>query len=188
MASPRKNAAAVELGRRGACPGAQGLRDEGREAGQKSCSGLAELRGESPHPARSAASSCRLDVRHGGTASARLRRAPGAIEASPERSTVVTLRQFPTPLKSKKARESLLPEAHPRSEDVRPRGVRRRNHRDVFLPSWVPDSGLSCFCAVSAYCVIRYQMLMVVVVAVTESTLPASLKDRKPLTLKIGSS
>ena len=117
----------------------------GTRSWPKSCSGLAELRGESPHPARSAASSCRLDVRHGGTASARLRRAPGAIEASPERSTVVTLRQFPTPLKSKKARESLLPEAHPRSEDVRPRGVRRRNHRDVFLPSWVPDSGLSCF-------------------------------------------
>ena len=146
-------------------------------AGWRSCAG-------NPHnPARSAASSCRLDVRHGGTASARLRRAPGAIEASPERSTVVTLRQFPTPLKSKKARESLLPEAHSRSEDVRPWGVRRRNHRDAFLPSWVPDSGLSCFCAVSAYCVIRYQMLMVVVVAFTESTLPASLKDRKPLTL-----
>ena len=136
-------------------------------AGWRSCAG-------NPHnPARSAASSCRLDVRHGGTASARLRRAPGAIEARPERSTVVTLRQFPTPLKSKKARESLLPEAHPRSEDVRPRGVRRRNRRGAPLPSRVPDSGLSCFHDVSAYCVIHSQMLMFVAVAFPESPLPA---------------
>jgi len=101
---PRKNAAAVELGRRGGrvrVPKGFATMDE---SWPKSCSGLAELRGESPHPARPAASSGRLDVRHGGTASARLRRAPGAIEASPERSNVVTLRQFPTPLKSKKER------------------------------------------------------------------------------------
>jgi hypothetical protein len=76
---------------------------------------------------------------------------------------------------------------HPSEEDTRQWGVRRRNRRGAPLPSRVPDSGLSCFHDVSAYCVIRYQMLMVVVVAFTGSTLPASLKDRKPLTLKSGS-
>ena len=59
-----------------------------------------------------------------------------------------------------------------REEEMPGQCVRRRNHRGSSLPSRVPDSGLGFFHAVSAYCVICSQMLMVVVVAFPGVTTP----------------
>jgi hypothetical protein len=54
--------------------------------------------------------------------------------------------------------------------------VRRRNRRGAPLPSRVPDSGLSCFHDVSAYCVIHSRMLMFCCSCVSGVTTPSLIE------------